>query len=198
MVSGITKARNEEMEREKSLEELKEHLKIAVHHVSAELATVHAGKAMASMVDGVAVDAYGTTSRLRDLAAITIPDARTIAIQPWDRGTTRAIEKAILVANLGFTPIVDADRIRCVIPEMSRERRQELAKRTAAMAETGRVAVRGVRRNALDRLKAQQKDGALSEDGFKRLEKEVQRLTDDAIGEINGLLEKKEKELLAV
>jgi ribosome recycling factor len=186
------------MEQEKILVEVREHLRGAVQHVAGEFATVHAGKATAAMVEGVAVEAYGTTSRLRDLASITTPDARTIAIQPWDRGTTRAIEKGILLANLGFTPIVDADRIRCIVPELSGERRQELAKRTATMAETGRVSVRAVRRTAMDQLRDRQRAGALSEDDLKRLEKEVQKLTDDAIAEINGALERKEKELLTV
>ncbi|MDR3317158.1 MAG: ribosome recycling factor [Puniceicoccales bacterium] len=178
------------------LAELKEQLRKAIHFMEMEFATVHSGKATAAMVESVTVEAYGAPVRLRDISAIITPDARTISIQPWDRGTLRAIERAIQLANIGFNPIVDADRIRCVLPEMSLERRQELVKRTAAMAETGRISVRAVRREVLERLKALQKKGLLSEDELKRLEKDVQRAVDDAIGEIGNLLAKKEKELL--
>jgi ribosome recycling factor len=182
---------------EQALKHLKAGLKKAVDHLVGEFATLHAGKATASMVESVLVEAYGATQPLKNLAAITTPDARTLSIQPWDRGTFKAIEKAILVANLGFTPIVDADRIRCVVPEMSKERRQELVKRAEAMAETGKISIRNVRRETLEGFKVAQKKGALSEDDLKRLEKEVQKHTDDGTGEIANLLAKKIKELLS-
>ncbi|MDR2668100.1 MAG: ribosome recycling factor [Puniceicoccales bacterium] len=180
------------------LEELDDGLKKAERHVDAEFATVHSGKASSSMVDSVFVDAYGTKSRIRDIGAITTPDARTISIQPWDKGLSRAIEKAILLANIGLTPVVDADRVRCLVPEMSRERRLELVKRAHTMAESGRVQARTARRELMDRVKALQKAGALPEDDAKRCEKDIQKRTDDAIGAINAALAKKEKELMTV
>ncbi|MDR0679207.1 MAG: ribosome recycling factor [Puniceicoccales bacterium] len=180
------------------LAELDDDLKKAVRHVEMEFATVHAGKASPFLVDSLEVEVYGVKSRIRDIAALTTPDARTIVIQPWDRGATKAIEKAILTANLGFTPVVEADKIRCPLPEMSRERRLELVKRVSGMAEAGRITARTVRREALERAKALQKAGALSEDDMKRLEKEVQKRTDGAIGAVGGAFEKKEKELLTL
>jgi ribosome recycling factor len=183
---------------EQSLKNLQTGLKKAVDHLVAEFSTIHAGKAAAAMVESVPVEAYGAVQPLKNMAAITTPDARTIAIQPWDRGTTKAIERAILLANVGFTPIADADRIRCVVPEMSRERRQELVKRAEAMAETGKISLRTVRREVLEVFKAAQRKGILSEDDLKRLEKEVQKRTDDSVGEIVRLLGKKSNELLAV
>ena len=180
------------------LEELDAGLKNAERHVDAEFATVHSGKASSSMVDSVFVEVYGARSRIRDIAAITTPDARTISIQPWDKGVSRAIEKAILMANIGLTPVVDADRIRCLVPEMSRERRLEMVKRASTMAESGRVQARTARRDVMERVRALQKSGALSEDDAKRCEKDIQKRTDDAIGIINAALAKKEKELMTV
>lgn len=177
---------------------VKEKMKKVVQHTISEFETVHAGKASPSMVEGVQVEVYGSMMRIKDIAAITTPDVRTIAIQPWDKGVSKAIEKAILLANLGFTPVVDADRIRCIVPEMSKERRQQMVKMANGMAETGRVSVRTVRREAMDAVKAAEKAGRISEDERKRLEKEVQKVTDDTILEVNQLLEKKEKDLMTV
>jgi ribosome recycling factor len=165
-------------------------------HLALELATLHAGKAAVSMLDSVAVEVQGKFLRLREMAALSTPDGRTIAIQPWDRGTARAIEKAIQLANLGVTVVVDADRIRCLVPEMSLERRKELAKRAATMVEAARVAARAVRRDAMEVWKAAQKKGKISEDELKRREKEVQKAIDGCIGKVDGLFAKKEKELL--
>jgi ribosome recycling factor len=186
------------MDQKQILEELDRGLRKAELHAAGEFATVHAGKASPLMLDSVQVDVYGTMSRIRDIAAITTPDARTVAIQPWDRGTFRAIEKAILLANIGFTPVVDADRIRCIVPEMSRERRQELVKLVSTMAEAARVSVREARRKALESLRSSWKTGVLSEDDEKRCEKEAQKRTDGAIATIGSAFEKKEKELMTV
>ncbi|MDR2664553.1 MAG: ribosome recycling factor [Puniceicoccales bacterium] len=186
------------MDERQILAELDGGLKKAERHVETEFAAIHAGKASPALVDSLEVEIYGAKSRIRDIAAVTTPDARTIAIQPWDRGTGKAIEKAILLANLGFTPVAEAERIRCTLPEMSRERRQEMVKKAAALAEAGRVAVRNARRDALEQVKAQQKAGTFSEDDKKRLEKEVQKRTDGSIGAIGAAFEKKEKELLTV
>jgi ribosome recycling factor len=186
------------MDSTKTLKILKDKLLKSLQHVVDELATIHAGKATTAMVESVTVEIYGSPMRLRDIAAITTPDARTISIQPWDKGATRAIERGILLANIGFNPIVDADRIRCIVPEMSTERRHELVKRSAAMVEAGRVAMRNVRRETMDDIKSAQKCGKISEDEMKRLEKVVQKDVDDYIGEINKIFVAKEKELLSV
>jgi ribosome recycling factor len=136
--------------------------------------------------------------RIKDVAAVTTPDPRTIQIQPWDKGSLKPIEKAILSANIGLNPAVDGMTIRCNIPEMSRERRQDLAKVANTMAEEGRISVRGIRRDTLEVLKKGQKAGEISEDELKRLEKDVQKLTDNSIGDIDGALDKKISELMKV
>jgi ribosome recycling factor len=186
------------MVQEKAIQEIRDKMRKAVQFTAGEFATIHAGKASAAMVEMVSVDVYGSSSRLKDIAAITTPDARTISIQPWDKSSTKAIEKALLVANLGFTPVVDSARVRCTIPEMSLERRKEMVKRAAGIAEVGRVSIRNIRKETNEVFKKQQKAGEISEDDLKRLEKEVQKLTDDAIGEIEKLFQKKEQELLTV
>ncbi len=173
-------------------------MKKALDHTLHEFSSIHTGKASPSMVEGVIVDAYGSSMRIKDCAAITTPDARLIQIQPWDKGLTKAIEKGIQQANLGLNPAVDGNVIRVPLPELSRERRQEFVKVANRMAEEGRVQVRNVRRDALDGLKKAQKDGKISEDELKRFEKEIQAATDKTIKEIGDHLARKEKELLAV
>ncbi|MCF7689781.1 MAG: ribosome recycling factor [Cephaloticoccus sp.] len=169
--------------------------KKAVEHTLHEFSTIHTGKATPTMVETVMVEAYGSMMRLKECAAISTPDARLIQIQPWDASLTKAIEKAIQMANLGFNPIVDGKLIRIPLPDMSRERRLEFVKVAHKLAEEGRVHVRNVRREAMDSLK---KADGLSEDDRKRHEKEVQTMTDDAIKDINNHLAHKEQELLAV
>ncbi len=170
----------------------------ALEHALHEFSSIHTGKASPTMVEGVMVEAYGSSMRLKECAAITTPDARMIQIQPWDKGLTKAIEKAIQQANLGLNPMVDGQLIRVPLPELSRERRQEFVKVANRMAEDGRVQVRNLRRDALDALKKAEKDGKISEDDLKRLEKDVQATTDKTIKDIGEHLAKKEKELLAV
>jgi ribosome recycling factor len=186
------------MTQDKVLQDMHEKMQKVVHFTTAELATIHAGKASVAMVEGIAVEVYESHSRLRDIAAITTPDATTILIQPWDKGAAKAIEKALLAANLGFTPLVDSGRIRCNIPKMSRERRQEMAKRAATSAEAAKVSVRALRREAVDVFKEREKAGEISEDDLKLREKDVQKVTDEVIGEIDGLYVKKEKELMTI
>jgi ribosome recycling factor len=150
------------------------------------------------MVETVMVEAYGSTMRLKECAAISTPDARLIQIQPWDVSLSKAIEKGIHQANLGFNPIIDGKLIRIPLPDMSRERRQEFVKMAHKLAEDGRVQVRNVRREAMDSLKKAEKDNQITEDDLKRMEKEVQAATDQAIKDINEHLGHKEKDLLSV
>jgi len=178
-----------------TLSEAKARMQKAIDHTLHEFSTIHTGKATPTMVETIAVEAYGTTQPLKACAAISTPDARMIQIQPWDITLVQAIAKAIQQANLGFNPIIDGKSLRIPLPEMSRERRQEFAKVAHKLAEEGRVHVRNVRRDAMDSLK---KDAVLPEDERKRHEKEVQTLTDNAIKDINQHLEHKEKELFAV
>ena len=169
-------------------------MKKAVDHTLHEFSTIHTGKATPSMVEGVAVEAYGSTMRLKECAAISTPDARLIQIQPWDVSLVKAIVKGIQEANLGFNPIPDGKIIRVPLPEMSRERRLEFVKTSHRLAEEGRVHVRNVRRDIIESIKK----AKLPEDEAKRLEKDVQTATDKAIADINTHLAHKEKDLLNV
>lgn len=169
-------------------------MKKAVDYTLHEFSSIHTGKATPAMVEGVIVEAYGSTMRLKECAAISTPDARMIQIQPWDAGLSKAIAKGIQEANLGFNPIVDGKLIRIPLPEMSRERRQEFVKTAHKLAEDGRVHVRNVRRDALEAVKK----AKLPEDEAKRVEKDIQAATDRAIKEIGDHLAHKEKDLLAV
>lgn len=169
-------------------------MKKAVDHTLHEFSSLHTGKATPTMVEGVMVEAYGSTMRLKECAAISTPDARLIQIQPWDAGLVKAIAKSIIDANLGFNPIVDGKLVRVPLPEMSRERRQEFVKTAHRLAEEGRVHVRNVRRDAIESVKK----AKLPEDEAKRLEKDIQTTTDKAIADINAHLAAKEKDLLTV
>jgi ribosome recycling factor len=166
--------------------------------VQHEFAGVRTGKASPGLVENILVEAYGSQMRIRELAGITTPEPRMILIQPWDAGTVHPIEKAIQKSNLGLNPMVDKKFIRIVLPELSQERRMEFIKVVKKMAEDGRVAVRHVRRDALEHLKKEGKAGGVTEDQVEASEKEVQRLTDEYIAKIDKHLEHKEKEILTV
>lgn len=185
------------MEPKEILKSLSDDLKKAVDHTLHEFSSLHTGKATPAMLDGVRVHAYGSTVSMKEVAAVTTPDARTIMVQPWDKSVIQDIEKSIQEANLGLNPIVDGGILRVPVPELTGERRQELAKTAGAMAEDGRVRVRQARRDALDLLKSAKDDG-LPEDDFKRHEKDVQKAHDDAVAEINQHLSSKEAELKKV
>jgi ribosome recycling factor len=169
-------------------------MKKAVDYTLHEFSAIHTGKATPAMIEGVMVEAYGSMTPLKQCAAISTPDARLIQIQPWDVSLIKSILKGIQEANLGFNPIPDGKIIRIPLPEMSRERRQEFVKTAHRLAEEGRVHVRNVRRDVLEASKK----AKLPEDESKRLEKDVQALTDKSIADINAHLAHKEKDLLTV
>ena len=169
----------------------------SIDHVMSEFSSLHTGKANSSMVESITVDVYGSAMKLRDVAAITTPDARTIQIQPWDKSTCAPIEKALLEAKLGITPLITGEIIRLPIPELSGERREELCKMAQGFAEQSRIGVRASRKEAMDALKEAQKNG-LPEDDFKKGEKDVQKNTDDAVAKINDALLAKESDLRKV
>lgn len=166
--------------------------------VTHEFAGIRTGKASAGLVENVQVDVYGSMMRIRELAGITTPESRVIMIQPWDAGTIHAIEKAIQKANLGLNPAVDKKYIRIVLPELSTERRNEFVKIVRKLTEDGRVAVRHVRRDAMEQLKKVSKEGGVTEDEVKTAEKEIQKLTDQYIAKIDQHLAHKEKEIMTV
>ena len=157
---------------------------------------VRTGRASAAIFDKVRVDYYGTKSPLNQVATISIPEARTVVIQPFDKSLITEIEKAILTADLGLNPSNDGKVIRISIPPLTAERRKELVKQAKTIAENSRTAIRNIRRDGNDDLKKQQKAGELTEDGLKQEEDKLQKLTDKYIAEINKIYETKEKEIL--
>jgi ribosome recycling factor len=166
--------------------------------VANEFAGVRTGKASATLVENIMVEVYGSNMRIRELAGITTPEPRTLAIQPWDMTSIHSIEKAIQKANLGLNPVIQGKILRIFFPELSQERRQEFVKIIKKMAEDGRVAIRHVRRDAMDQLKKHAHDSGVTEDDEKQAEKDLQKLTDDYVAKIEQHLAHKEKELMTV
>lgn len=182
------------------LKETRERMDKAVQHTLHEFTNLHTGKATPAMIEGIAVpiEAYGTSMPLNQIAAITTPDSRSLAVTPWDKNTVGAIEKAIRNAGLGLNPIVRGAGIVVPVPELSGDRRKELVKVASGHAEDGRIAVRQARQHGMDLLKKVKADKTASEDDIKRIEKQIQDETDKHIGLINKALEEKEAELLKV
>ena len=166
--------------------------------VQHEFSGVRTGKASPSLVENILVEVYGSNMRIRELAGITTPEPRMLMITPWDASTIQPIEKAIQKSNLGLNPAVQGKFIRIVLPELSTERRMEFVKTIKKMAEDGRVAIRHVRRDAIEAIKKETKNGGISEEEEEVAEKEVQKLTDQYIGKIETHVVTKEKEILTV
>lgn len=166
--------------------------------VANEFAGVRTGKASPSLVENIQVEVYGSMMRIRELAGITTPESRMLVIQPWDMGSIQPIEKAIQKANLGLSPAVQGKIIRIAFPELSQERRQEFVKIVKKFAEDGRVAIRHVRRDALELLKKAKTSGGVGEEEIESAEKEIQKLTDQYVAKIDAQVVAKEKEIMTV
>ena len=180
------------------LNELKRRMQGATQSLKHELGGLRTGRASASMLEPVQVDAYGTHMPLNQLATVSVPEPRLISVQVWDKSMVHAVEKAISAANLGLTPATEGQVIRLRIPELNEERRKELVKVAHKYAEAAKVAVRHVRRDGLDLLKKLEKEHKMSQDDEKRHSAEVQKVTDAMIGEIDQALAGKEKEIMTV
>jgi len=170
----------------------------AIAALKSELAGLRTGRASANLVEPIAIEAYGTTMPLNQVATVSVPEPRMISIQVWDRSMIQPVERAIRESSLGLNPIVEGQLLRIPIPELNAERRQELVKVAHKYAEQARVAVRHVRRDGLDQLKKEEKGGGVSEDDQKKLADEVQKLTDSTISEIDSILATKEGEITQV
>ncbi|OIR06906.1 ribosome-recycling factor [mine drainage metagenome] len=179
------------------LDDVESSMKKAIGHLEAELTKIRAGKANPSMLDGIHVDYYGAPTLINQVANISILDARTISIQPWEKNMLAAIEKSILQANIGITPQNDGVQIRLFLPPLTEERRKELFKKASAEGEHSKVAIRNLRRDGIEEIKKLQKDG-LSEDVAKDTEKDIQELTDKFIALVDKHLAAKEKEMMSV
>jgi len=178
------------------LNELKRRMQGALHAFKQELGGLRTGRASASMLDPVQVDAYGTHMPLNQLATVSVPEPRLISVQVWDRSMVHAVEKAIVNANLGLSPATEGQVLRLRIPELNEERRKELVKVAHKYAEAARIAVRHVRRDGLDVLKKLEKEHKISKDDHDRDAEQVQKATDQAISEVDHMLAAKEKEIL--
>ncbi|HEV2481149.1 MAG TPA: ribosome recycling factor [Puia sp.] len=179
------------------LEDARDNMKKAINHLESELIKIRAGKANPQMLEGLTVDYYGSPTVLNQVGNISVMDARTLTIQPWEKNMLQPIERAIINANLGVTPQNDGNIIRLFMPPLTEERRRELVKRASGEGEQSRVAIRNIRRDAIEQIKKLQKDG-LSEDEAKDAEKEMQDITDKHIALVEKHLQTKEKEIMAV
>lgn len=176
----------------------KERMTKAIQTFSRELASIRAGRANASLLDKITVDYYGAPTPVNQLAGISIPEARMLVIQPYDKSALGDIEKAILKSDLGITPTSDGNIIRIVIPALTEERRKELVKLVKKEAEDAKVAIRNIRRDANDDLKKKEKSGDITEDDLRGYSDDVQKATDESIVKIDGIAKDKEQEMLEV
>ncbi len=183
---------------DQSLKEGSEKMEKAVTHLKEDLAGIRTGRASASVLNRITVEYYGTPVPLNQLASINVPEPRTLMVQPFDKGALGAIEKAIQTSDLGITPSNDGNVIRLGFPPLTQERRKELVKQLHGRAEEGRVAVRNVRRHAKEQMEKLEKDSAISQDELARGEKELQKLTDRFVTEIDEIQRHKEQELMEV
>lgn len=178
--------------------EAKDKMQKAAENLQRNLGQIRAGRANASLLDRVQVTYYGVPTPLNQMASITIPEARVLMITPFDKSMVQEVEKALLASDLGITPTSDGNVIRLVIPQLTEERRKELAKEVKKEAEQAKVAIRNIRRDAIDEYKKQQKNSEITEDDLRSAEKDIQDLTDKSIKELDKIASDKEKELLEV
>ncbi len=176
----------------------RERMEKTLDSLKADFGSLRAGRAHISLLDGIMVEAYGSMTPLSQVGTVSVPDARTLSISVWDRGLARAVEKAIMESDLGLNPASDGQLIRIPIPPLSEERRKELIKVAGKYSENNKVAIRNIRRDALDDIKKLKKDNAISEDDEKRFENEIQKLTDDSIKKIDEMMSQKEKDIMQV
>jgi len=180
------------------LSKYKDRMDKAVAALKDEFASLRTGRASSSLLDQIHVEAYGSTMPINQVAAVSVPEPRMITVNVWDKGMVVSVEKAIRSSNLGLNPVVDGQSLRIPIPPLTEERRKDLAKVAGKYAEQQKVAVRNVRRDANDDLKKAEKDGAINQDEHKRMEAEVQKLTDEAIRRVDEALKTKEQEIMHV
>lgn len=179
------------------LDDAKERMEKALEHLQNELIRLRAGKANPHILDGIMVNYYGTNTPLNQVANINTPDAKTIAIQPWEKNMVDPIEKAIMAANIGITPVNNGEIIRLAIPPLTEERRMQLVKQVKHEGENAKISIRNARRDTNEAIKKLQKDG-LPEDEAKKAEDIIQKNTDDFIKKIDDIVDKKEKDIMSI
>ncbi|MBS7398301.1 MAG: ribosome recycling factor [Ruminiclostridium sp.] len=176
----------------------KEKMSKCVSSIETEYASIRAGRANPAVLDKITVDYYGVPTQINAMAAIAVSEARVLVITPWDASTLKPIEKAILASDIGITPTNDGKAIRIAFPQLTEERRKELCKQVKKLAEDGKVAVRNVRRDAMEKFKAMKKNAEITEDDMKNCEKDIQKLTDKYCDEMDAACSAKEKEIMTV
>jgi ribosome recycling factor len=186
------------MAQEFSLDQLKQRMQKSVASLKEELAGLRTGRASASLLEPITVEAYGSRMPLNQLATVTVPEPRMLSVQVWDRGMANAVEKAIRDSGLGLNPVGEGTVIRVPLPELNEERRRELTKVAHKYAEDARVAVRHIRRDGMDLLKKLEKDGDLGQDEARSLGEQVQKVTDAAVADVDAVLAVKEQEIMQV
>ncbi len=180
------------------LDDNKERMEKSLQSLDREFKRLRTGRASAALLDGIRVDYYGTPTPLEQLASISIPDSRTISIQPWDRGAFKDVEKAILKSELGLNPVNDGKTLRIIIPSLTEERRKELVKIAKKFTEEAKVGIRNIRRDANDTLKKQEKAKEITEDDLHKTQDDVQKLTDEYIVKADAVFAVKEKEIMEI
>ena len=180
------------------LEDSKHSMEKAIDHLETELTRIRAGKANPTMLDGIVVDYYGSPTPINQVGNLSIMDARTLTIQPWEKNMLQPVERAIIAANIGINPQNDGNIIRLFLPPLTEERRKELVKRSNAEGENAKVAIRNIRRDAIEQIKKLQKDSVISEDASRDAEAEMQEITNGHITLVEKHLESKEKEIMVV
>lgn len=181
-----------------NIAEIKRKMQNSLNVLKGEFTGLRTGRASPALLDPIMVDAYGSKMSLKEVATVSVPESRMLSVQVWDKGLAPAVDKAIRESNLGLNPMLEGAVLRIPIPELSKDRRQELVKAAHRYAEAARVAVRHVRRDGMDHLKKLEKDGHKSEDEIGRLSDQVQKATDEAIAEVDKLLVAKEKDVMQV
>lgn len=176
----------------------KDNMKKSVEHLKGELAAVRAGRANPAVLDKLTVDYYGTPTRINAMAAVSVSEARVLVITPWDPSTIKSINKAILASDIGINPTDDGRSIRLAFPQPTEERRKELVKEVRKMGEDGKVAVRNIRRDAIEKFKAMEKKSEITEDDLKSLTNDIQKVTDAEIKTIDEIVKEKEAEVMGV
>ena len=179
-------------------QEIERRMKKTCESLITQLATIRAGRANAAVLDQISVEYYGVPTPVQQLATVATPDPRSLLITPWDRSALKPLEKAILTSDLGINPQNDGKALRLVFPPLTEERRKDLVKQTKKYGEEAKVAIRNIRRDGIEKLKKQQKASEITEDDYKQAEKDVQKLTDDYIKELDKICANKEKELTEI
>ena len=181
-----------------ALDDIKRRMDGALNSLKSDLAGLRTGRASASLLDPIVVDAYGQSMPINQVGTVTVPEPRMVAVQVWDKGMVGAVEKAIRESDLGLNPVTDGTNLRIPLPELNEERRKELAKVAHQYAEQARVSIRHVRRDGMEALKKAEKDGDLGQDEARSMSDKVQQATDDTIKEVDGIVAAKETEIMQV